>query len=128
MLTADDPCRAATDPAAWAGDCCHTTGSWRMRPGLPVPEEAWVATVLHTLKARLIALLLSQRPLPLNRILRGHSSLKKWQMASGLAALLSEGTRYLPALPLTRVLGSVDHGCAVEAHGRAGSHRCLLEL
>ena len=80
MLTADDPCRAATDPAAWAGDCCHTTGIWRVRPGLPVPEEAWVATMLHAMKARLIALLLSQRPLPPSRVLRGHTSPK---MANG---------------------------------------------
>ena len=47
VLTADDPCRAATDPAAWVGDCCHTAGVWRVHPGLPVPEEGWAATVLH---------------------------------------------------------------------------------
>ena len=51
VLTAGDPCRAATGPAAWVGDCCHTTGIWRMHPGLPVPEEGWVATVLHAMKA-----------------------------------------------------------------------------
>ena len=39
-----------------------------------------MATVLHAMKARLIALLLAQRPLPLNRILRGHISPK---MANG---------------------------------------------
>ena len=80
VLTADDPCRAATDPAAWVGDCCHTAGVWRMRPGLPAPAEAWVATVLHAMKARLIARLLPQRPLLLSRILRGHISPK---MANG---------------------------------------------
>ena len=48
-----------------------------MRPGLPVPEEGWVATVLHTMKARLIANLLPQRPVPLHRTLRGHISPKR---------------------------------------------------
>ena len=48
-----------------------------MRLGLPIPDEAWLATVLHTmLKARLIALLLAQR----HRILREHISPK---MANG---------------------------------------------
>ena len=39
-----------------------------MRLGLPIPDEAWLAAVLHAmLKARLIALLLAQR----RRILHG---------------------------------------------------------
>ena len=80
MLALDDPCRVATDPAAWVGERCHTTGILRMRPGLPVPAEVSVETVFHAVKARLIALRLAQRPLPLNRILRGHISPK---MANG---------------------------------------------
>ena len=44
-----------------------------MRLGLPIPDEVWLATVLHAmLKARLIALLLAQR----SRILRDHISPK----------------------------------------------------
>ena len=42
-LTAEDPCRAAKDPAACAGDGCHA-GIWAMRPGLAAPAAGWVAT------------------------------------------------------------------------------------
>ena len=105
-LPAEDPCRAATDPAAWLGECCHTTGIWPVGPGLPVPAEGWVVTLLHALKARLTSTLLSQRAVPLHRALRGHIS-PKMTHAAGLAAPLSEGTCYLPALPLARALGVV---------------------
>ena len=74
--SARPPCRAATDPAAWLGDCRHATGIWAVCPGLPVPAEGWVVTLLHALKARLMSTLFSQRAIPLHRALRGRVSPK----------------------------------------------------
>ena len=88
------------------GDCCHATGIWTMRPGLAVPAEGWVATLLHALKARLMSTLLSQRAVPLHRALRGYTSPHKWQVPSGSAGLQAEGTWRLLALPLTRARGA----------------------
>ena len=76
-LPAEDPCQAATDPAAWIGDCCCSGAIWTMRPGLVVPAGSWVAAVLHAAKTRLLGSLLSQKPVPLHRTLRGHISPKR---------------------------------------------------
>ena len=75
-LDHQDICRTATGPSVWLGNCCEATGIWVLRPGLPVPPAQWIPTVLHAVKARLMATLLSQRAVPLNRMLRGHVSPK----------------------------------------------------
>ena len=70
-LDHQDICRTATGPSVWLGNCCEATGIWVLRPGLPVPPAQWIPTVLHAVKARLMATLLSQRAVPFNRMLRG---------------------------------------------------------
>jgi hypothetical protein len=105
-LTEEDPCRSANDPAVWIGDCCHTVGIWTMRPGTAVPEEKWAGALLHAMKARLMANLLSQRAVPLRRTLRGNDS-PKMPDAFWLSHSAVQGACCQVLPPLTRVLGAI---------------------
>ncbi|MFM7985885.1 MAG: hypothetical protein ACKPKO_41875, partial [Candidatus Fonsibacter sp.] len=65
-------CHTCQDAGLWLGTACEQgSGMWRLKLGLVVPAGAWVATVLHAVKSRLINLVLAQQYVPPSRTLRG---------------------------------------------------------
>jgi len=106
---------------------------WRLNPGLVVPSDAWVATVLHAAKSKLINFVLAQQAVPPSRTLRGNVNSK---MADLLWVITSASTAAQPDqgawrhclvwLISIQQLRALPHGTSASDIWQAGSLHILV--
>ncbi|MFM7982836.1 MAG: hypothetical protein ACKPKO_26290, partial [Candidatus Fonsibacter sp.] len=54
-LPEQDCCNTCKDAGLWLGNNCgEGSGMWHLHPGLLVPSDNWVATMLHAIEWRLL--------------------------------------------------------------------------
>ena len=94
-LPSTDSCVTHTSPGVWLNQCCVDGGVWNMRPDLDVPAATWVPAVLHTLKARVLTSIVTQRAVSPHRMLRGHINPKManvfWVSCSAITGEVPQG-------------------------------------
>ncbi|MFM7986359.1 MAG: hypothetical protein ACKPKO_44315, partial [Candidatus Fonsibacter sp.] len=70
-----DCCNLSQHPGPWlAHACANESGIWDLRPGLMVPSDNWIPTVLHAIKGKILNNRLTQRAVPPKRTLRWYVS------------------------------------------------------
>ena len=71
-LRCTDSCFVSESPSEWLNRCCADGGVWNLRASTLIPAQAWIPTVLHALKARILISLVAQHAVSPHRMLRGH--------------------------------------------------------